>query len=214
MITVRFVPSGFCRNSVACAWPRSRAATIGHAVSHGRWPSLSRARLQHVAAEPARRASPGVDAQHPLACGLRYRTLRSASTAIHALDDAAQHRLRLGLAPSQRGRQLDEVAAHVLHRAGERGRFPDRARRPGWTPRNRPRPSRVADRPAPAAGRTMRRASSSAASTASTPSTNAVHASRRDEPAAPHRRLPDAGSRASSSATPSPVDAMIGVLDA
>ena len=76
-----------------------------------------------------------------------------------------------------------------------------------------PRPSLVAESASACSGPTIRRASSSAASTASTPSTNAVHASRVTNRLTASS-TPDAGSRASMSATPSPVDAMIGVLEA
>ena len=56
----------------------------------------------------------------------------------------AQQRLRIGLAPAQRGRELDEVTSHVLERARQRA---DSGPPPatGIDAEKSPRPSRVAD---------------------------------------------------------------------
>jgi hypothetical protein len=79
-------------------------------------PPVLVARLEHVPAE----------APHGLICGeaeqLHGLGVEVADGAIlvdgvHAFDDAGEHRLRLRLAPSERTREIDEVAAHVLHGA-------------------------------------------------------------------------------------------------
>ena len=54
-----------------------------------------------------------------------------------------EHGLRFGLALPQLAGEVDEIAAHVLHRARELADFRRAARRESrW--RNRPRPSRTA----------------------------------------------------------------------
>src|SRR5262249_57236590 len=75
------------------------------AAELARPPAILGARLEHIAAEAPDRLL-GRDAQQPL--GLRIEVADRAVLVdrIHALDDAAEHRTRLGLAPPQRAREL------------------------------------------------------------------------------------------------------------
>ena len=85
-------------------------------------------RLQHIAAE----AADGllrVDAQEPGGLGVEIADVAMLIDCVDALDDASEHRLRLSLTPSQRPRQLQKIAAHVLHGMGERADLGGAARR-------------------------------------------------------------------------------------
>ena len=80
--------------STARPAPSRRACTIGHAYSHGRRPLRVALRLQHVAAEHPDRIVRG-----DLRAGARPADSGTDPALlvdrVHALDDAAEHRLRL-----------------------------------------------------------------------------------------------------------------------
>ena len=79
--------------------------------------------MQHVAAEPPDRLRGG--ARHR-AQKLRIRIHDNALLIgdEDPLDDAGQHRLCLSFAAAQRGCQLDEILAHLIHRAGKHPKLP------------------------------------------------------------------------------------------
>ena len=96
-------------------------------------------RLQHVAAESARRLLCR-DLQQPLGLRVQEPDAPLLVDGVNAFDDSAEHRFGLRLAAAQVGRELDEVAPHALHRAAEQRELlaaPERDRR-GEIPRAEP----------------------------------------------------------------------------
>src|SRR5580658_2033019 len=93
-------------------------------------PPVLVARLEHIAAEAPDRLLGG-HIQQPRGLRVEVADETVAVDRVDALDDAAEYRLRLGLAPPQRAGEIDEVAAHVLHGARQRADFGGTARRDG-----------------------------------------------------------------------------------
>jgi len=97
--------------------PASRAARIGQAVSHGRCPPAPQGRSTSAEAPDD---CGGLDAEHARRLRVQIADVALRIHGEHALDHSLQQRLCLGLAPPQRGGDVDQVAAHVLQRPGER----------------------------------------------------------------------------------------------
>jgi hypothetical protein len=87
-------------------------------------------RPQDVAAEPAHGLGAG-DAQQLFGAGVQVADAAVAIHGEHALDDALEHGLGLGLALAERVGELDEIAAHVLHGAGQRAHLGRAVQRDG-----------------------------------------------------------------------------------
>jgi hypothetical protein len=173
--TVRFAPSARRRNSVARAWPGPRAATIGHSCSHGRTPSTS-AGFSTITAEAADRRL-CIDAEHARGLRVQVTDVARVVDGDDAFDHTLQQRLRFRLAPrsaavrSTRLRRMSSIvfASVVVSALPPAGIDVDRS----------PWPSRIADCVSALTGRAMRRPSTTPSTTASAPTTSAVHARRR-----------------------------------
>ena len=75
-------------------------------------------RLQHVAAESARGLG-GRNLQQPLGLRIHEHDAPVLVDGIDTFDDAAEHGFRLELAAAQIRGELDQIAAHLLHRGAE-----------------------------------------------------------------------------------------------
>src|SRR6185437_17027322 len=81
-------------------------------------PAILVQRLQYVPAEAAD-GRLRLDAQQPGGLDVQISDVAALIHRVDALDDAPEHRLRLGLPAPQRAGQLQQVATHVLHGSGE-----------------------------------------------------------------------------------------------
>jgi len=63
---------------------------------------------------------PRLNAEQPCRLGIEVADGAILVDRVHALDDAAEHRLRLGVALPQRTGQRDEIAPHILHGVRQR----------------------------------------------------------------------------------------------
>ena len=117
MTTVRGAPPAV-RYSVDWALPSSRAEKIGQAKSQGRRPSTSRGFSTSPQNWPIRASAGG--AEHLRRLRVEVADAPVGVDGVDALDHALQHGLGLGLVLAQSRREVEEVAAHVVHRARER----------------------------------------------------------------------------------------------
>ena len=81
---------------------------------------------------------------------------RSVIDREYALDHAAEHGLRFGLAPAQRIGEIDQIAAHLVHRARQCADL-QRRHLPGCAAEKSPRPMRSAISRSATTGRASQR---------------------------------------------------------
>ena len=117
MTVVSTAPSRRRRRSVARLAPRDRACTIGQLSAHGRTPSTPCGSSTSPQKRPS--AASRIDLEQ-----LRRLRVEIADAAIavdgeHALDDAAEQRLRLGFAPLELGGETAQLLAHAIHGGGQ-----------------------------------------------------------------------------------------------
>ncbi len=148
-----------------------RAWRIGQLKSQSRLPSS----LQGFSTSPQKRptASSAFTLSRRAACGFRYRIMRFLSTANTPSTTPGENGASFRLTACAGAREVDEVAAHVLHRARQRADFRRAAGRESRS-RSRSGPSRTADSVSASTGPATSWPRITPASTASSDSTIAV----------------------------------------
>ena len=110
--------------------PAAGARLQNRAIEVAGTTAVDVAGFQDVAAELSDRAV-RVDIEEARRLRIQIADRTILVDGIDSLDDPGEHGLRLGLAPAQRTRQIDEIAAHVLHGARQSANFGGAARRNG-----------------------------------------------------------------------------------